>query len=157
MGEMKLRPRTGNRGALVIVMAITSFAMLCLAAVLFVSGETVKGLMITVFVVLWCFCLSLTTMVQSDKDYEITLSDGTLESLDVLYRGRRVLVDFCRDEKGLFMWCDGENKVGCLHYENGSDMHFADGKRIVNYLEAVLNQYGLLSQHVIVDIDMRMM
>lgn len=157
MGEMKLRPRTGNRGALMVVLAITSLSMLCLAAVSFVSGEIVKGLMITVFVVLWCFCLSLTTMLQFDKDYEITLSDGTLESLNVLYRGRRVLVDFCRDEKGLFMWCDEENKVGCLHYEDGSDMHFADGKRIVNYLEAALNQHGLLSRRVIVDTDMRMM
>lgn len=157
MEEMKLRPRTGNRGALMVVLVITSLSMLGLAAVLFVSGEIVKGLMITVFVVLWCFCLSLTVMLQFDKDYEITLSDGTLESLSVSYRGRRVLVDFCRDEKGLFMWCDGENKVGCLHYENGSDMHFADGKRIVNYLEAALNQNDLLSQHVIVDTNMRMM
>ena len=157
MEEIKLRPRTGNRGALVIVMAITSLSMLCLAVGLFVSGEIVKGLMIVGFAILWCFCLSLTTMSQSDKDYEIILSDGTLDSLKVMYQGRRVLVDFCRDEKGLFLWRDMTNKVGCLRYENGFDMPFADGKRIVNYLEASLNQYGLLSQHVIVDIDMRMM
>jgi hypothetical protein len=144
----KLRPRATSKALGLVLMWIGTLALFGFGGLLTYQEDYGKALVVLTGAFAWLYCMSLSPVMQSGRNYDISLPDGTLSSLQVIYKGKQVLVDYVLDENGFFMWRDNAHKLSCLRYADGSKMSGTKKYKVINYLTYTLVQTKLLSPKV---------
>lgn len=149
----KLRPKATSKALGMVIMWVGTLALFGVGGLLTYQEDYGKALFVLTGAFVWLYCVSLSPAMQSGRNYDISLPDGTLNSLQVIYKGKQVLVDYSLDESGLFVWRDNAHKLSCLRYADGSKMSGTKKYKIINYLNYTLVQAKLLSLKVTVTFE----
>ena len=141
--DMKVKPSTGNYVTTgLVLLAMVVVGGFCIAYDSLICGI---GLIIIAF-----YILIISPIGQKTSDYKFEFSDkGGLDGFVLIYRGKKVKLNYKLDKYGKFMWGDQRKKPECISYEDESKMDLYLTKyRILNYVNMYMEQNGLAARNV---------
>lgn len=100
-------------------------------------------------IILFEIYVAVITFGQKKESYKfVFVPNSGLKEFKVFYKENELKLEYRLDKNGRFMWADSKKPINCISYADGSRMNkYITKYRILNYINVVMEQNGLNSDH----------